>query len=173
MMQTYLDSVKQQFTYYKSLGDRTFAQIKDEDLFWQYHAETNSIAILVNHLWGNMMSRWTNFLAEDGEKSWRKRDQEFEEVITSREEMLRKWEQGWACLFEALESIHAENFGKQVNIRNQAHSIPEAINRQLAHYAAHVGQIVFIGKMRAGADWQSLTIPKGKSDAFNREKFSK
>ncbi len=173
MFDNYLEDVKKQFAYYKQLGERTFAQLDDDKaLFWQFNEASNSIAIIVQHLWGNMLSRWTNFLTEDGEKSWRQRDLEFEAVITSRAEMMRKWEEGWQCLFEALDSIKDEHYNQLVYIRNQGHTLVEAINRQLAHYAYHVGQLVFLGKMLKDNDWQSLTIPKGQSASFNREKFA-
>ena len=148
------------------------AQLSDEDLFWQYNAESNSIAVIVKHLWGNMLSRWTDFLTSDGEKQWRDREAEFESDIRDREELRQKWEAGWNCLFEALDSINEDNFGTTVYIRNQGHTIVEAINRQLAHYAYHVGQIVYIGRMLKGPEWESLSIPKGGSKAYNREKSS-
>lgn len=173
MKEEYLKSVIKQFEYYKSVGDKTFGQLDEKDLFWQYNEGSNSIAIIVNHLWGNMLSRWTNFLTEDGEKEWRNRDQEFEEVIQSKNELLEKWEAGWNCLFEALNSINTDNFDTKIYIRNQEHSIVEAINRQLAHYAYHIGQIAFLGKMIKSGQWKSLTIPKGKSSEFNAKKFSK
>ena len=169
----YLNSVRKQFEYYKSLGERTFEQLNEKDLFWQYNEESNSIAITVNHLWGNMKSRWTNFLTTDGEKEWRNRDSEFESEIKSEVELISKWNDAWNCLFEALASINKENFDTKVYIRNQEHSIIEAINRQLAHYSYHIGQIVYIGKMIKGSEWKSLTIPKGRSTEFNQEKFSK
>ncbi|MEZ4721760.1 MAG: DUF1572 family protein [Flavobacteriales bacterium] len=169
----YLESVRKQFEYYQLLGDRTFSQVSDNQLFLQVNEESNSIAIIVNHLWGNMMSRWTDFLTADGEKEWRKRDLEFEDVIKTREEMLAKWNEGWNCLFSALDSITQENFGSIIFIRNQGHSVVEAINRQLAHYSYHVGQITFLGKLHAGNNWQSLSIPKGGSASYNDEKFSK
>ncbi len=172
MTSHYLQSVKKQFRYYKSLGERSFSQIGDKDLFWQAHPDSNSIAIIVHHLSGNMLSRWTNFLTEDGEKEWRQRDLEFEDVIHSRAELLKKWKEGWDCLFQALETINEDNFNQEILIRNQPHSVVEAINRQLAHYAYHIGEIVFISKMRKGKDWVSLTIPKGQSAAFNADKFS-
>lgn len=169
----YIESVKTQFNYYKSIGERTFDQLKDDDLFWQYNDESNSIAIIVKHLWGNMMSRWTDFLTTDGEKDWRKRDEEFEADITTKSEMIEKWNQGWTCLFNALDSISDEDLNsKVIYIRNEGHSITEAINRQLAHYPYHIGQIVFIAKMRS-AEWESLTIPKGNSKAYNAKMFSK
>ncbi|MGO2357581.1 DUF1572 family protein [Mesonia sp.] len=169
----YLNSIKKQFEYYKSVGDKTFDQLEEANLFWQLNEESNSIAIIVNHLYGNMKSRWTDFLTSDGEKEWRNRDLEFESVIKSREELLTKWNDGWASLFEALESLTKENFNTEIYIRNQAHSIVEALNRQLAHYSYHIGQIVYIGRMLRGKKWESLTIPKGKSTDFNKTKFSK
>lgn len=161
-----------QFEYYKMLGDRTFAQLKEEDLFWQFNPESNSIAIIVKHLWGNMLSRWTDFLNTDGEKPWRKRDEEFEATIQSKAEFLEKWEEGWQVLFTALDAVTTENARQVIYIRNMGHSITEAVNRQLAHYAYHIGQIVFIGRMLRGADWQSLSVPKGGSKAYNAEKFA-
>jgi len=169
----YLQSVKKQFEYYKSVGDRTMEQLEEPELFWQYNEDSNSIAIIVNHLWGNMLSRWTDFLTTDGEKEWRNRDLEFEAVIKTKQELLTKWNEGWDCLFQALDSINESNFHTEVYIRNQAHSVMEAINRQLPHYSYHVGQIVYIGKMIRSENWKSLTIPKGKSSDFNQEKFAK
>lgn len=173
MQENYLLSVIKQFEYYKSVGKKTIAQLSDDELFWQYHSESNSMAIMVNHLWGNMMSRWTDFLKSDGEKEWRNRDQEFEDTIKSRTELLQKWEEGWSCLFKALSTINSSNFNQQILIRNQNHSIVEAVNRQMMHYAYHVGQMVFLGKMIKGDQWQSLSIPKGQSKSFNAKKFSK
>ncbi|MEZ4930963.1 MAG: DUF1572 family protein [Saprospiraceae bacterium] len=173
MQKDYLLSVYKQFQYYKLLGERTFNQLDEKDLFWQFNNASNSIAIIVNHLWGNMKSRWTDFLITDGEKEWRQRDLEFENIIQSKNELIEKWEDGWQCLFIALESINENNFDTVIYIRNQGHTIVEAINRQLAHYAYHVGQIVFIGRMIKDGEWESLSIPKGQSSAFNQEKFSK
>jgi len=172
MEENYLNSTRQQFKYYKSLGDRTFAQLSDEQLFWQYNEASNSIAIIVKHLWGNMRSRWTDFLHTDGEKDFRDRDTEFEADIKDRTELEAKWEEGWACLFSALDTLNAENFQTTIYIRNMGHSITEAINRQLCHYAYHIGQVVYLGRMIKGADWQSLSIPKGQSKAYNAAKFS-
>jgi hypothetical protein len=173
MKTKYLDSVKKQFEYYKSVGEKTFNQLNEEELFWQFNEESNSIAIIVNHLWGNMKSRWTNFLTSDGEKEWRNRDLEFESVIKTKSDLIHKWNDGWKCLFDALDSITEDNFETKVYIRNQEHSIIDAVNRQLAHYAYHIGQLVYIGKMIKGGEWKNLTIPKGKSHKFNKEKFSK
>lgn len=170
---TYLNSTKKLFDYYKLQGEKTIGQLTEKDLFWQYNGESNSIAIIVNHLWGNMKSRWTDFLTTDGEKIWRERDLEFESIITTKTALLEKWEDAWDCLFKALDTINTANFGQTVYIRNQAHTIIDAVNRQLAHYASHVGQIIYIGKMVKGADWQSLSIPKGKSAEFTDAKFSK
>ncbi len=173
MRRDYLESVKAQFEHYKNIGERTFGQLNDEDLFWQYNDESNSIAIIVKHLWGNMLSRWTDFLTTDGEKEWRKRDEEFEDDINTRSEMMDKWNQGWQCLFTALDSITREDLdSKSIYIRNEEHSITDAINRQLAHYSYHVGQIVLIAKM-VSSDWKALTIPKGESKVYNKKMFSK
>ncbi len=168
----FLASTKKQFTYYQLLGNRTFDQVSDDDLFWQSPSENNSIAIIVNHMHGNMMSRWTDFLTTDGEKDFRKRDQEFEDLIKTRARLMAKWNEGWQMLFTALDSINENNFTNLVYIRNQGHTIPEAVNRQLAHYAYHVGQIVLIGQMRCGKNWKSLSIPKGDSKAYNEKKFA-
>ncbi len=168
-----LKSIVKQFEYYQSVGEKTFGQLDDKDLFWQYNEQSNSIAIIVNHLWGNMLSRWTDFLTADGEKEWRNRDLEFENVIKTREELIAKWNEGWECLFSALNSINEDDFDTKIYIRNQAHSVMEAVNRQLAHYAYHIGQIVYIGRMLKADEWKCLTIPKGKSEQFNQEKFRK
>lgn len=170
---SYLKSIKQQFEYYKLLGEKTMDQLEEQELFWQHHAGSNSIAIMVNHLWGNMKSRWTDFLSSDGEKTWRNRDLEFQSVIHSKKELLEKWNEGWACLFDALDSIDQDNFNTPIFIRNQSHTIIDALNRQLAHYAYHIGQMVYVAKMMKGEHWQSLSIPKGESKAFNDMKFAK
>ena len=173
MNDDYLVSVSKQFEYYKMLGDKTISQLSEDQLFWQYNSESNSVAIIVKHLWGNMLSRWTDFLTSDGEKEWRKRDAEFENDIKTKDELLNKWNEGWKCLFDAINPLHEEDLEKIIYIRNQGHTVVEAINRQLAHYSYHVGQIVFQGKMIAGENWTSLSIPKGDSKKFNENKFSK
>lgn len=170
-MDNYLESVIKQFEYYKWLGEKAMEQVPEEALFWQYNNESNSMAIIVNHLWGNMLSRWTDFLTTDGEKSWRNRDSEFEDVISNKSELLQKWEAGWDCLLTALRSLTAEDLSRIIYIRNQGHTVLEAINRQLAHYPYHVGQMVFIAKMVADQNWKSLSIPKGGSGAYNAQKF--
>jgi len=169
----YLASTRKQFAYYKLLGEKTFTQLSDDELFWQHNADTNSVATIVKHLWGNMRSRWTDFLTSDGEKEWRDREAEFDNDVRTREAMLAKWEEGWACLFGALEPLTDADLGRIIHIRNEGHTVLEAINRQLAHYPYHVGQIVHIGKMLRGDAWQSLSIPRGKSQDFNADKFSK
>ena len=172
MEENYLESVRKQFQYYKLLGERTFDQLNETDLFWQFNPESNSIAIIVNHLSGNMKSRWTDFLTTDGEKNWRDRDREFEDIIKNRRDLTEQWEAGWACVFTALDAIDKNNFNTVIYIRNQGHTIVEAVNRQLAHYAYHIGQITYIGRMIKGKDWRSLSIPKGQSKDFNEKKFA-
>lgn len=172
MSNDFLSSAIQQFEYYKMLGEKTFAQLDDENLFWQYNADSNSIASIVKHLSGNMRSRWTDFLTTDGEKEWRNRDAEFENDIQTKSALLAVWNAGWDCLFAALQSLTASDLQRIIFIRNEGHSVAEAIHRQLAHYSYHIGQIVFIGKMRCSNSWLSLSIPKGTSEAFNKDKFS-
>ncbi|MBL7933641.1 MAG: DUF1572 family protein, partial [Bacteroidia bacterium] len=154
------------------LGEKTFSQLSDEQLFWKPNDESNSIGTIAKHLWGNMLSRWTDFLTSDGEKDWRDRDAEFENDIQTREELLKKWNEGWKCLFDTLNGLNEKDLDKEIYIRNQGHSVMEAINRQLAHYPYHVGQIVFIGKLAVNQNWKSLSIPRGSSKQFNAEKFS-
>ena len=172
-MSSYLESVKKQFEYYKMLGEKTFDQIPAEKLFWRINDESNSIAMIVKHLNGNMLSRWTDFLTTDGEKEWRKRDQEFNNDLKTKADLLSKWNEGWNCLFKAINPLTENDLEKEIYIRNMGHSIAEGINRQLAHYPFHIGQIVFIGKVIQNEKWISLSIPKGKSKEYNKEKFSK
>jgi hypothetical protein len=165
LSQSYLEETIRQFRRLKDLAEKAMAQVRDEDFFVTLDPESNSIAIMVKHLAGNMRSRWTDFLTSDGEKPDRKRDTEFEiEVRDSKESLLRRWEIGWRCLFDALTPLTAEDLGKTVFIRGEPHSVIQAINRQLSHYAGHVGQIVFLAKHFAGAGWQSLSIPRRKSE---------
>jgi hypothetical protein len=173
MQAHYLQSAIKQFLYYKSLGDKSFEQLSEEGLFWRPNEATNSIAVLVQHLWGNMRSRWTNFLTEDGEKEWRQRDLEFEEMIQNKKELLQKWEEGWGLLLTTLHNLQPSDLETIIYIRNQGHTALEAINRQLCHYAYHVGQIVLLAKQQQNQDWESLSIPRGQSGAFNKDKFSK
>lgn len=169
----YLNSVKKQFAYYKQLGEQTINQLPETALFAQPHSVSNSIGVIVNHLSGNMLSRWTDLLTTDGEKDWRNRESEFENDIQSRAHLLEVWEKGWACLFNALDTLSVKDLGREIFIRNEGHTVIEAINRQLAHYPYHIGQIVFIGKMVMGDKWESLSIPRGQSQQYNSEKFAK
>lgn len=171
MQNNYLESTIKQFEYYKLLGDKTIAQLPIEKLFWQYNQESNSIATIVKHVHGNMLSRWTDFLTSDGEKEWRKRDEEFENEIPNGTSIIILWNEGWACLFNTLNNLTEADLDKIIYIRNQGHTVTEAINRQLAHYPYHVGQIVFIGKMILNEHWQSLSIPRNKSNQYNENKF--
>jgi hypothetical protein len=168
----YLPDVIRLFKYYKSLGEKAVLQVPDEKLNWQYNDDSNSIGIIIQHLHGNMLSRWTNFLEEDGEKEWRNRDAEFATSPVSRAKLMELWESGWEVLFDTLNDLKASDLTKTVYIRNQGQSVFEAINRQLAHYAFHVGQIVFLAKMCCTEQWQSLSIPKGQSQVYNQSKFT-
>jgi uncharacterized protein (TIGR00369 family) len=173
MQNDYLESVKKQFENYKLLAEKTMAQLPDEKLFWQYNQESNSIATIVKHLHGNMLSRWTDFLTADGEKQWRDRDAEFENDIDSKKTVFNLWNEGWSCLFKALNSLEVDDLNKIIFIRNESHTVLDAINRQLTHYSYHIGQIVFLGKMIQTQKWQTLSIAKGESKKFNAAKFSK
>lgn len=173
MKTDYINSVIKQFEYYKLLGDKTISQFAYDKLVWQFNEESNSIATIVKHLSENMLSRWTDFLTSDGEKEWRNRDAEFENDIHTKEAIVELWEEGWKCFLETLKNLKEEDLKKIIYIRNQGHTVVEAINRQLAHYPYHVGQIVFIGKMILNEKWQTLSIAKGKSTNYNAEKFSK
>lgn len=159
------DAVKR-FKYYKELGDKTFEQLDENAVFFQPATESNSIAVIVQHMYGNMLSRWTNFLTEDGEKEWRRRDAEFEETKTSKEDILSFWNAGWKCMFDTLENLKPEDLAKTVTIRTEPLTVYDAILRQLAHYPYHVGQIVYIGRMVKNEGWKSLSIPKGNSTAY-------
>lgn len=172
-MNSYTTSIIKQFEYYKMLGDKTFEQVESKDIQWQYNSESNSISIIVKHIVGNMLSRWTNFLTEDGEKEWRHRDTEFEFSYFLKDDMIAAWDKGWECLFNAIKPLQTDDLERIIHIRNQGHTVTEAINRQLAHYSYHIGQIVFLGKMIKGNDWKSLSVPKGESTAYNKDKFSK
>lgn len=169
----YIENTRNLFTYYKQLGDQSMAQLEEQELFWKYTAEENSIATIVKHLSGNMLSRWTGFMTEDGEKTWRNRDDEFEDAtLKSQAEVFEAWEKGWTCLFDAIHPLTDEDLEHIVYIRNQGHSVVEAINRQLGHYAYHVGQIVLLAKLQKGLDWQTLSIAKGASKDYNQNKFA-
>lgn len=163
----FIDSTRKEFVYYRSLGDKTFAQLPDADLFRAPGPGSNSIAVIVNHLHGNMLSRWTDFLTTDGEKEWRERDAEFENTLTTRAELIDHWTKGWDCLFNAIDPLTESDMERIVKIRTEPHTVAQAIVRQLAHVPYHVGQIVLVGKIFLGDDLTSLSIPKGASKAFN------
>lgn len=162
---TYLDEARRQFRGYKRLAEDSIAQCSDEDLFRPLDPESNSIAILVQHIAGNARSRFTDFLTTDGEKPDRNRDSEFEPVVKTREELMKRWESGWDVVFKMLESLAPEDLTRTVTVRGESYSALRAINRQIAHYAHHIGQIVFVAKHYRGAQWKTLSIPKGKSNA--------
>jgi hypothetical protein len=160
------------FRNYKKLGEGAIAQLNDAEVLLQPNDASNSIALIVHHLSGNMLSRWTDFLTTDGEKPWRNRESEFVESYPNKTTMMNAWETGWSCLLNALENLKPEDLSKIIYIRNEGQSVLEAIQRQLAHYSSHVGQIMFQAKAIKGNDFKSLSIPKGGSDSFNKEKFS-
>jgi len=166
--QHYLDDAIKTFRDYKKLAEGAFAQIGDEDFFKTLDEESNSIAVNMKHMAGNMISRWTDFLATDGEKPELDRDMEFEMLAgTTRDDVLAYWEKGWARTFAAVEPLKPEDLMRTITIRGQDHTVIQAINRQLAHYAYHVGQIVFLAKHFKSSDWQSLSLPRNKSAEFN------
>lgn len=171
-MESYLNSVVKQFEYYKMLGEKAMEQLQEEQLFRQYNEESNSIAILVNHIAGNMLSRFTDFLTADGEKPWRNRDAEFTNPFNNKEELMNRWNEGWDCLLKTLERLSDADLERVVYIRNDGHTVIEAINRQLAHYPYHIGQMVFTAKMLKNEDWQTLSIARNKSADYNNRKFS-
>jgi hypothetical protein len=157
------------FRYYKQLAERAVEQVTDEQLFAMLDPEANSIPIIVKHMAGNMRSRWTDFLTTDGEKPNRNRDSEFVDPPSTRNQLLAEWENGWACLFNAVEPLTDADLGRTITIRGESHSVMQAINRQLAHYAHHVGQIVLLAKHFASDRWQSLSVPRNQSAEFNRK----
>lgn len=203
----FLRSANRQFLYYKTLGDKAMEQLEPEQLFISLSEDTNSIANIIKHLHGNMLSRWTDFLTTDGEKETRNRDGEFDDslniklseyrhaeldsvspetldppaggqgdkqhYIAKKEELLKIWNEGWDCLFKMQHDLKPEHLSQTIYIRNEGHSVLEAINRQLAHYPYHVGQIVFYAKLLKKSEWESLSIPKNKSKDYNTNKFSK
>ncbi|RXM44919.1 DUF1572 family protein [Flavobacterium sp. YO12] len=171
--ESYLESVKKQFLYYKILGEKAINQLEPEQLFLETNEDTNSIATIVKHISGNMLSRWTDFLTSDGEKEWRNRDSEFENDLKSKQEVLEVWNKGWKCLENALDLLKPEQLSDIIYIRNEGHTVIEAINRQLAHYPYHVGQIIFYAKQLKNSSWDSLSIAKNKSGNYNAEKFAK
>lgn len=156
------------FRNYKKMAERAAEQVSDEEFFTLIDAEANSIALIVKHIAGNLRSRWTDFLTTDGEKEFRKRDTEFELIDDTRESLMEFWETGWQALFDNIEPLTVEDFSRTVTIRGEPHTIVEAINRQLTHYAYHVGQIVLLAKHFRSADWKTLSVPKNRSAEFNQ-----
>ena len=167
----FLESSIKLFRYYKGIGEKAIDQLSDEQVLQKPNEARNSIALIVHHLSGNMLSRFTDFLATDGEKPWRNRETEFDEAYPDKAAMMKAWEGGWACVFSAMAPLKAEDVSRIVYIRNEGQTVLEAIQRQLAHYASHIGQIIYQAKILKGEGFSSLTIPKGGSLAFNQEMF--
>jgi hypothetical protein len=165
---SYLEDSLALFRYYKTLAERAMEQVTDDQLFMTLDDEANSIAVIVKHMAGNMRSRWTDFLTADGEKPDRNRDSEFVDPPATRAELLNLWEDGWSRVFGALESLSDADLARTVTIRGEAHSVMQAVNRQVAHYAHHVGQVVLLAKHFAHDHWQSLSIPRNRSADFNQ-----
>lgn len=169
----YLESVKKQMLYYKTIAEKAIDQLEEEQLFFAANEDTNSIAVIIKHMAGNMLSRWTDFLTSDGEKEWRNRDSEFESNSETKDELISIWKKGWDCFFNAINSLEPGQLSQIIYIRNEGQTAMDAINRQLAHYPYHIGQIVFYAKMLKKTEWNSLSIPKNKSNDYNADKFSK
>jgi hypothetical protein len=165
----YLKVVKNRFNSVKGLGDKTISQLSQEDIHWTLNEGSNSVAVIVKHLSGNMVSRWSDFLTSDGEKPYRDREQEFNNNNSSKQDLIAMWEKGWNTLFATLNDLEEKDLLKEIYIRSESHTVVDAIERQMAHYAYHIGQIVYIGKQLKGEDWKSLSIPKGKSEEFLQE----
>ena len=168
IINNYLSDAIKSFRNYKRMAEKAMAQVREEEFFRAIDAESNSIALIVKHIAGNQRSRWRDFLTSDGEKEDRRRDTEFEIMDETRESLMQIWEQSWQTLFDAIEPLQAEDFSKTVSIRGEPHTICEAINRQMTHYAYHVGQITFLAKHFRATDWQTLSVPRGRSDEFNQ-----
>jgi hypothetical protein len=164
-----LDTARREFHGLKALADKAIAQLPDADLHVKIDEESNSVAIIMRHMAGNMRSRWTDFLTTDGEKPDRFRDREFEDRTATRAELLAEWEDGWRRLFEAIDPLSDADLGRTVVIRAEPHTVYQAISRQVAHYAGHVYQILFLGKHLKGRDWKTLSVPRGQSEEFNRK----
>ncbi len=164
----YLETAIRRLKYYKDLGDKTFVQLNEWDFHYQPNDESNSIATIIQHMTGNMLSRWTNFLTEDGEKEWRKRDEEFEIHQYTKQELIELWEKGWTCFLGTVSALKKKDLKKTITIRQEELTVIDAINRQLAHYPYHIGQIIFLAKIIKNKSWQNLSIPKGNSQAYNQ-----
>lgn len=163
----FLTSAIKRLSYYKELGDKTFAQLNDDAFHYQPNEASNSIALIIQHVAGNMLSRWTDFLTSDGEKEWRNRDTEFEEQHMNKEQLIAFWNKGWDCCLNAIQSLTEDDLLKTITIRSEGLTVVDAINRQLAHYPYHVGQIIFLAKIITGNHWQNLSVPKGGSAVYN------
>lgn len=168
-----LQNIARQFLYYKTLGEKAMDQLEPSQWLIQLNEDSNSMAMLVQHLSGNMLSRWTDFRTTDGEKEWRQRDLEFEPVLDSPEAVRKAWDQGWTCFLDALNSIQPEELGHTIYIRNDGHTILDALLRQLAHYPYHIGQMIYLAKVLKQSPWQSLSIPRNNSAQYNSEKFAR
>ena len=171
--QHYIDSARAEFKKLKALGDGAFAQLESQHFYYKPDTESNSIAIIIQHLCGNMISRWTDFLTTDGEKPTRDRDREFEEIEQDKDVLLRSWEAGWKVFNDTLTSLHGDDMMKEVTIRGEKHSVTQAINRQLTHYGYHIGQIVYLAKHVRSRDWKTLSIAKNRSEEFNQKMKAK
>jgi hypothetical protein len=170
-MSDYLQAYIKQMKYYKGLADKAISPLNEHQINWQFNPESNSIAMIMRHISGNMISRFTDFLTSDGEKSWRNRESEFDNGEFDLQELINHWESGWKCFLTSVENLVEADLDKIVYIRDEGHTVVQALDRQLAHYPYHIGQIVYISRMIQGADWKSLSIPRGHSDEFNKEKF--
>jgi hypothetical protein len=173
MEKHYIQNIQNIFLQYKAMGEKAMVQVEEKRLFWAFNNESNSIAVIVQHLSGNMISRFTNFYEEDGEKPWRSRDQEFEPILSTRIEMMEAWTNGWNVFLQVIDSLEPADLQKIVVIRGEQHTVVEALQRQLAHYSYHIGQIVFLSKMVAQESWNSLSIHKNQSNDFNNKMFGK
>jgi len=173
MSKDIINNYVRQFSYYKSLADKAVAQVNEQEVFIEPADGSNSIAVIMKHIAGNMLSRWTDIFNTDGEKPWRNRDQEFEILNMNAQELQAYWEKGWDVLLETLESLSDNDLERIIYIRNMGHTLQEAIVRQICHYPYHIGQIVFVAKLMKGEAFTSLSVPKNASDAYNAEKFAK
>lgn len=170
---SFLQSAIKRLGYYKELGNKTFVQLSESDFHFQPNRESNSIAIIIQHMAGNMLSRWTDFLTTDGEKDWRNRDVEFEEQHLAKEQLIEFWQKGWDCCLNSLTALTEDDLLKTIYIRSEGLLAIDAINRQLAHYPYHVGQIIYLAKLIKKEDWQNLSIAKGQSQQFNQQSGTK
>lgn len=169
----YIKVILKRFTSVKRLGDKTLEQLSEEDIFWNHNGESNSAGVIVKHMSGNMVSRWTDFLTADGEKDYRNREGEFLNDLSSKSEVTMVWEKGWQTLMNSLEELKEKDLLKTVTIRGERHLVLDAIERQLSHYSYHVGQLVYVGKLVKNDRWESLSIPRGKSEEFLNEMLKK